>query len=187
MLPPGIPGIIALAGVTIAGIVFTSIGHAFDLFPGMRMSGPQRILQTYALVSGLCALYFWVWAMLNILRTSHFDAGVVSFVFPFGAAAFIYFWQPESPLHADILRRQRWASALSALLPAANYVLGAVLASGHRSPGTLVAYHVSGCVWWSIAAILGAVLAQRQLNWLLEGSGPSLEGLSRSPEALPEA
>lgn len=169
-MPLGVPALIALASVTGAGALLAFAAHSFVLFPGLRMSSAQRHLQTCALMVGLCATYFWVWALLNTLR-SHFDAGVVSFVFPLMASASVLIYQPESNMQVGILKRQRWVFALSAAVPAANYVLGMVIALHADAPVvTLVCYMAAGIAWWLSFGIAGACLAHRQLIWLIEGS-----------------
>eukprot|EP01084_Bolivina_argentea_P286489 491453_1 len=47
---------------------------------------PMRIkVKVYTIVQMLVSLIFWIWALVNILRDLGFDAGVISFVFPFFA------------------------------------------------------------------------------------------------------
>lgn len=168
--PQGLPGIAALGSVTAAGLVLSLISYYYSLFPVRSMGRPHAWLQSFALTQGLCAAYFCVWAWLNTLRTSRFDAGTVSFAFPLAVSAWMLMYQPTSTLQLGVLRWQRWAAGLAPVLPAANYIVAIVLVMEAGSKTTLVAYYVIGASWWGIAAILGACLVHRHLLWLLEGS-----------------
>ena len=128
----------------------------------------------YTVAVGLCALYFWGWAVLNCLREDQqghhsFDAGVVSFLFPLASAAVLFIWRPEESQKMSVLRGQRWAMGLTPIVPAANYAFGIhVVASA--GPPTLIVYFAAGVAWWALAALVGVVLLTRVV-WLRGAKG----------------
>eukprot|EP00483_Globobulimina_turgida_P001231 UN01233 len=51
-----------------------------------HMLSSMRIkVKLYTIIQIGVSLMFWIWALVNILKDGEFDAGVVSFVFPFFA------------------------------------------------------------------------------------------------------
>ena len=167
-LPAGIPALIALAAVNAAALALSMVAHASELFTGPRLGAPLRHLQTYLVVICLTAIYFFVWALLNTLR-SHFDAGVGSFAVPFLASGVMLIFQPDSPLQVGQLRVQRWVTGVACSCPAVNYLLAGIFV--HGQPVTLNIYLYVGFAWWMAAAIIGPCLIQRQIMWLGLGRG----------------
>ena len=165
-LPPGAPGMIALASVTAAGAVLSGFSYMWNLYPVQVMGRPHGRLQSYALITGLTALYFWAWAMMNTARHS-FDLGTISFLFPFFTSVYIFSRQPTSSMQIDVLRRQRLAALLCPLLPCGNYLLAVVALAS--TPGPLLTYMILGASWWLCASILGALIVHSQIIWLLGG------------------
>lgn len=157
---------IALVSVTAAGLILSGFSYMWSLFPVQIMGRPHARLQIYALVTGLTAIYFWAWALMNTARHS-FDLGTVSFLFPFFTSVFIFTKQPTSSLQIDILRRQRWAAMLCPLLPCANYMLAVVALAS--TPGPLLTYMILGASWWLCASVLGAMIVHSQILFLLGG------------------
>ena len=110
MLPPGVPGLLALGGVTLVGPLLGAVYTLNNYLPPK-----QKYLVWYGVSSGLCAAYFWTWALINSVRvnvdgTTHFDGGVISFLFPLAAAASLLIWQPEESRRVAVLLWQRWCA-----------------------------------------------------------------------------
>ena len=47
-------------------------------------------VKLYSIIQIIVALMFWIWALINIMKGQVFDAGVISFIFPFFAGIFGY-------------------------------------------------------------------------------------------------
>lgn len=166
MWPPGIPGLAALCSCTLAGLVLSLVSYAWNLFPIESMGRPHARLQAFALTTGMVAVYFWCWALLNSAR-SHFDLGVVSFIFPLVSSIWLLLHHPTSTQQIRVLRYQKLVAGTAPLFPAANYAFGV----GIKINGapTLVAYFIVGIVWWLLAALIGAYVVHAQTHWLLGG------------------
>lgn len=177
-LGDGIPGLIALGAVNAAGLALALVAHYGELFAGQRLGSPQRTLQTYLLVIALTAVYFWVWALLNTLRTS-FDMGVVSFAVPLFTCSYILVFDPDSSLQIGSLRLQRCMTGFACLCPAANYIAAAILV--HKRPQSLILYLGVAGGWWVAAALLGPLLVQRQITWLAQSVGRGEHDMYNAP------
>lgn len=176
---PGLPGMAALGSTTAAGLALSLASYVWNLLPTQPMGKPHAQMQSFALTTGMVAVYFWLWAVLNSAR-SHFDLGCVSFLFPMACSAWLLVHTPSSS-QVRVLRFQRLGAGLAPLLPAANYALAVGIASGKLDAApTLVAYFVMGTTWWLLASVIGACTVSRQIRWLL---GRRL----RDPDAISDA
>lgn len=166
--PPGVPGMAALGSSTIAGAALSCASYVWDLFPIQSMGRPHAQLQSFALTTGIVAVYFWCWALLNTARSSHFDLGAVSFVFPLASSAWLLAHHPASAQQVHVLRYQRLGAGIAPLLPAANYALAIGIASGRaQTAPSLIAYFVMGTSWWLLASVIGVCAVHQQIVWLL--------------------
>ena len=146
--------LIILAAITIASIGTGCLVTAYQLIPSK--STLQSRLQIFAITTGTVALSFWIWALVNTIRTN-FDAGVISFPFPFAAAIAAFVRPPEEArrnMKSEIIRY-----GVPSLLPFANYVFGAYVVSTRAIGGPLlVVYMIVGAVWWLAASSIGILL-----------------------------
>lgn len=117
MLPPGVPAMFVLLGVTCVGS---------DLSKVYIKASPQ-----YANLAELCATLtgvatvFWFWAAYNLLALHGADYGVVSFLVALVAnyrTADLCTGQLTGHHSASLVTTQRWLQPASCLLVAVNYL-----------------------------------------------------------------
>lgn len=161
MLPLGVPGLIALGGITLAGPVVGLVVTPWDL------PIAHKCVQIYSVCIGLAALYFWGWALLNCLRVDdaghqHLDLGVVSFVFPLAVSLALLIWPPEESRRILVLNRLRIAIAVALLLPTANYAI-AIYLTLPTGENFRLAYFCVGTAWWILADVAGVLL----MTWVV--------------------
>ena len=155
---PGIPGLIALPSVAIAG-------HFIGWTYVRRLGGlhPLGKVAIHATMLAIVSATFWVWAAYKLLARGDPDLGVVSFLLAFVAAyrtADLCAVQisrsssrPKGP--APLLRMQTFLP-VACFMPMLNYL--GVLIFNTTLPFTFQVYLCAGAGVWSLAAIRGGWL-----------------------------
>eukprot|EP00444_Apocalathium_aciculiferum_P006900 CAMPEP_0183406430 /NCGR_PEP_ID=MMETSP0370-20130417/16579_1 /TAXON_ID=268820 /ORGANISM="Peridinium aciculiferum, Strain PAER-2" /LENGTH=164 /DNA_ID=CAMNT_0025588597 /DNA_START=51 /DNA_END=545 /DNA_ORIENTATION=- len=140
-LEAGVPALIALGATTVLSIPLAALYAASLPIAQARVVG-------LSVVSGCCALFFWIWALRNLKK--HFDLGAITFAFAFASSA-IGCWAGLGAGSLWSARLFRWAAPLSYVTVSVNYALGLIII---QKPWTLRVYMIVGIVWWLLAGIL---------------------------------
>ena len=178
---------IALGGVTLIGLTLgIVVAHP-------ELPHAHRRVQIYATLTGLSAMYFFCWALLNSLRVNrqgeqNLDLGVLSFLFPLAASIVLLVWPPEESRRIAVLRRQRLAVVLAPFAPIANYSLGLYVATNAERPTTLLVYFAVAIGWWTLASLVGLLLLTRVIALrALRGESDALATREIAPDVGADA
>eukprot|EP01062_Namystynia_karyoxenos_P056690 TRINITY_DN47600_c0_g1_i1.p2 TRINITY_DN47600_c0_g1~~TRINITY_DN47600_c0_g1_i1.p2 ORF type:complete len:173 (+),score=68.50 TRINITY_DN47600_c0_g1_i1:55-519(+) len=147
----------------------------------MCLSGTPEQLKGAAALSGVLALAFWVWALINIINGKGFDLGVVSFASAGAASAAVYRTATMPPGWLT------WAVVAAFLFVAVNYAIGAVAADkvdtkmGHVG---FRIYCIAGALWWLLSAVVVGRAVRTAVERRRDGSAINAHRLDDEDESL---
>ena len=157
------PALATLAAVTVVASVFAH--HA----TARTVDAAPRAFQAHAIVTGIVAAVFWLWAVANCVINRSFDLGALSF-FMVLTASIAQFKKASAHRPAGT---QRWSICGSCAFVVLNYTLGLAFVSSDSQR----VYFVVAAVAWLAAGAIGWHVCQQY-------EATSASGESQAPERM---